>query len=96
MRERQDRRFTRMAHHRYAVGMGRNRLAQLLGHLFVGPTGKDIVDLRARVGGGLPRAVVDDRPEGVALGAADKEAQMHLAAPFVAQRLSVGRRWPRR
>jgi hypothetical protein len=51
--------------------------------------GKDIIDLRARVGGGLSRAVVNDRAEGVALGAADEEAQVHFAAPFVAQ--GVGR-----
>ena len=74
-----------MAHHRDAVGMGGDRLAQLLRHLLVGPAGEDIIDLRAGVGRGLPRAVVDDRAEGVALRAADEEAQMHLAAPFVAQ-----------
>ena len=90
-RQREDGRLARMAHHGDAVGMGRDRLAQLLGHLFVGPAGKDIIDLRAGVGGGLARAVVDDGAEGVALGAADEEAQVHLAAPFVAQRRGVGR-----
>ena len=91
LRQREDRRLARMAHHGDAVGMGRDRLAQLLGHLFVGPAGKDVIDLRAGVGGGLSRAVVDDRAEGVAFGAADEEAQVHLAAPFVAQRRGVGR-----
>ena len=91
LRQREDGRLARMAHHRDAVGMGRDRLAQLLGHLFVGPAGKDVIDLRARVSGRLTRAVVDDRAEGVAFRAADEEAQVHLAAPFVAQRRSVGR-----
>ena len=74
-----------MAHHGDAVGMRRDRLAQLLGHLFVGPAGKDIVNLRAGVGGCLTRAIIDDRAEGVPFRAADEEAQVHLAAPFVAQ-----------
>ena len=85
LRERNDRRFAGMAHHRDAVGMGGDRLAQLLHHLLVDPAGEDIVDLRAGVGGSLLRAVIDDRAERVALGAADEEADMRLAAPFVAQ-----------
>ena len=82
--QRQDRRLAGVAHHRDAVGMRGNRLTQLLRHLLVLPTREDVIDLRAGVGGGLAGAVVDDSAEGVALGSADKEAQMHLAAPFVA------------
>ena len=84
--ERHDRRLAGMAHHRDAVGLGGDRLAQLLHHLLVDPAGEDVIDLRAGVGRRLPGAVIDDRAEGVALGAADEEADMHLAAPFVAQR----------
>ena len=84
LRQRQDGCFARMTHHRNAVGMSSNRFAQLLRHLFVRPAGKDVIDLRAGVVRGLTRAVVNDRAEGVALSAADEEAQVHLAAPFVA------------
>jgi hypothetical protein len=79
-----DRGLAGMAHHRDAVRMRGDRLAQLLRHLLVLPTREDVIDLRAGVGGGLAGAVVDDSAEGVALGPADKEAQMHFAAPFVA------------
>ncbi len=70
--------------------MRRDRLAQLLSHLLVLPAREDVVDLRPGVGRGLAGAIVDDRPEGVAFGAADEKAQVHLAAPFVAQRRGVG------
>ena len=54
------------------------------------PAREDVVDLRAGVGCGLPGAIVDDGAEGIALGAADEETEMDLAAPFVAQRVGVG------
>ena len=53
------------------------------------PAGEDVVDLRAGVGGRLLGAVVDDRAEGIALGAADEEADVDVLAPFVAQRLRL-------
>ena len=87
--QRHDRGVARMAHHRDAVGLGGDRLAQLLHHLLDVPAGEDVVDLGARVGGRLLGAVVDDGAEGVAFGAADEEAELHVLAPVVAQRLRV-------
>jgi hypothetical protein len=92
LRQRNDRRFAGVAHHGDAVGMRRHRLAQLLGHFFVGPAREHIVDLGARIGGGLPRAIIDDGAERVALGPANEEAQVNLAAPLVAQCVGLGGR----
>jgi len=79
-----------MAHHGDAVGMCGDRLAELLDHLFLVPPGKDVVDLGAGVMRRLHRAIVDDGAEAVPLGAADEEADMRVAAPFVAQRIGAG------
>src|SRR6185503_17412077 len=38
----------------------------------------------------LHRAVVDDGAEAIALGAADEEADVRVAAPFVAERFGAG------
>ena len=74
-----------MAHHRDAVRLDGDRLAQLLDHLLGVPAGKDVVDPWPEVMLGLLGAVVHDRAESVALGAADKEAQVHALAPLVAR-----------
>ena len=79
-----------MAHHRDAVGLRGDGLAQLLDHLLAVPAGEEIVDMRAGVRGGLSRAVVDDGAERVALRAAHEEADIDLAAPFVAQLRGAG------
>ena len=76
-----------MAHHGDAVRLHGDRLAQLLHHLFDVPAGEDVVDLRAEIGFGLLGAVIDDGAEGIALGAADEEADVDVLAPFVVERL---------
>ena len=78
-----------MAHHRDAGGLGGDRLAQLLHHLLDRPAGEDVLDVGARVGGRLLGAVVDDGAEGVAFRPADEEAELHVLAPVLAQRLRV-------
>ena len=42
---------------------------------------------RAEIGFRLLRAIVDDGAEGIALGAADEEADVHVLAPLVVERL---------
>ena len=83
--ERHDRGVAGMAHHRDAVRLDGDRLAQLLDHLLDVPAGEDVVDGRPEVVLGLLGAVVDDGAEGVALRAADEEAQVDALAPFVAR-----------
>ena len=87
--QRHDRSIARVAHHRDASRLGGDRLAELLHHPLHRPAGEDVVDVRAGVGSRLPCAVVDDGAEGVALGPADEEAQLHVLAPVLAQRLRV-------
>ena len=88
--QRHDRGIARVAHHRDASRLGGDRLAELLHHLLHRPAREDVVDVSAGVGSRLPRAVVDDSAEGVTLGPAHEEAQLHVLAPVLAQRLRVG------
>jgi hypothetical protein len=73
-----------MAHHGDAVGPRRDCLAELLDHALAVPAGEQVIDLGPGVGGRLARTIVDDVGEGIALGAADEEADIDLAAPLVA------------
>ena len=87
--QRHDRGVARMAHHRDAGGLCGDRLAQLLHHLLDRPAGEDVFDVGAGVRGRLLGAVVDDGAEGVAFRPADEEAELHVLAPVLAQRLRV-------
>ena len=85
--QRHDRGVARMAHHGDAAGLDRDRFAQLLHHLLDVPLGEDVVDLRPEIGRRLLGAIVDDGAEGVALGAADEEADVDVLAPLGVERL---------
>ena len=87
--QRHDRRVAGVAHHGDAVGLGGNRFAQLLDHLLGAPAREHVVDLGAGILGGLDRAIVDDRGEGIAFRTAHKEADLDVAAPLVAQRFGL-------
>jgi hypothetical protein len=81
-----------MAHHRNAVRLRSDGLAQLLDHPFGLPAREHEIDLGAGIGLRLPGAVVDDRAEPVPFRPAHKEADMHVAAPVVAQGLCLDAR----